>query len=425
MGGMVGTTMIAPRPCRIDEWICPAQLPPKTFETVRRRMVLEHFKWDPQVGDVATLAPFPIVLPESVAAELSHLAEELSAETENAERELLTRPDLTRKLAIPRAITRVLLDESLPLTPTAARVIRFDFHPSTDGWRISEANSDVPGGYSESSHFPRLMAEHWPQYQVAGDPLAALADAISAQMFGGGTIALLASPGFMEDQQVIQCLAGAMNERKRTTCIGRPSQLDWHAGAAILRSGTDRLPLGLIIRFFQGEWLSRLPDRHCWPRLFRGSHTPVCNPGQAILTESKRFPFVWDELKTPLPHWRSLLPETCDPQTVDWLNEPEWLLKAALGNNGDDIADRRFQSRRDWRNTVWSVRFRPGQWAAQKRFTPLSIPTPIGDMYCCLGVYTVNGRACGIYGRMSAKPLIDYSAIDVAILIRKVDGVPG
>ena len=36
--------------------------------------------------------------------------------------------------------------------------MRFDFHFTRDGWRISEVNSDVPGGLNESSGFERLMA---------------------------------------------------------------------------------------------------------------------------------------------------------------------------------------------------------------------------------------------------------------------------
>ena len=32
-------------------------------------------------------------------------------------------------------------------TPAMARVVRFDFHPTSEGWKISEANADVPGGY--------------------------------------------------------------------------------------------------------------------------------------------------------------------------------------------------------------------------------------------------------------------------------------
>ena len=32
-------------------------------------------------------------------------------------------------------------------------------------------------------------------------------------------------------------------------------------------------------------------------------------------------------------------------------------------------------------------------------------------------VYTIDGRAAGIYGRLSPRPLVDYSAVDVAVLM--------
>ncbi|MBO0700872.1 MAG: hypothetical protein J2P46_20925, partial [Zavarzinella sp.] len=149
-------------PCRPADWACPAPLDWADFVQLRRRMVLDHFKWDPQVGDAGALAPFPIVLSASVLHGLADLAEALAAETDLAERELLRRPDLVGRLGLPRPIRRILAERSAEAPPVAARVIRFDFHPAADGWRISEANSDVPGGYAESSHFPRLMAEHWP-----------------------------------------------------------------------------------------------------------------------------------------------------------------------------------------------------------------------------------------------------------------------
>jgi hypothetical protein len=38
-----------------------------------------------------------------------------------------------------------------------------------------------------------------------------------------------------------------------------------------------------------------------------------------------------------------------------------------------------------------------------------------------VGVYTVNGRAAGAYARLSEKPLIDFAAIDVALLIEEND----
>ena len=417
--------MSVQKPCGINDWICPEPLAPARFESIRRRMVLEYCKWDPQVGDISTLAPFPMVIPATVARELSLLAEGLAAETESAERELLSRPDLIRRLGLPRAIQQVLLDESIPLTAVAARVIRFDFHPTAEGWRISEANSDVPGGYTESSHFPRLMAEHWPCYHSAGNPLATFADAITWHLGEHRHVGLLAAPGFVEDQQVIRCIANELHTRKWTAVFGRPSQLEWNSGSASLRLSNRLAPSSVIIRFFQGEWLARLRDRQSWRHLFRGGNTPVCNPGLSVLSESKRFPLVWNELKTPLPHWRSLLPKTRDPRSVHWHRDSEWLLKGAFGNNGDEVADRHLQTRRDWRKTQWSVRLHPRQWAAQRRFAALAIATPLGDMYPCLGVYTVNGRACGIYGRMSAKPFIDYAAIDVAILVNNDDGDRG
>jgi hypothetical protein len=37
-------------------------------------------------------------------------------------------------------------------------------------------------------------------------------------------------------------------------------------------------------------------------------------------------------------------------------------------------------------------------------------------MYPCLGAYTVDGRAAGLFGRMASRPLIDLAAIEVAVL---------
>jgi glutathionylspermidine synthase len=380
------------------------------FARLRRRLVLDHFKWDPQVGDVSTLARFPLVVPADVVTGLFRLAESLAAETEAAEAELLARPDLTRRLGLPRAVRRAL-HEPIGPTPAAARVMRFDFHPTRDGWRISEANSDVPGGYAEASHFPRLMAEHLPGCRPTGDPLGALAAAIHDR-FGPGRVGLLAAPGYMEDQQVIACLADGMRRRGWATVLGHPGQVRWEAGRARLGSAA----LDAVVRFFQGEWLAGLPAATGWRHFLRGGRTPVCNPGSAVLTESKRFPLVWDELEAPLPTWRALLPQTRGPRAVDWRRDPGWLLKAAFANNGDEVHDRTWARPRAWRQAARAARLGPGQWVAQRRFDPLPVGTPDGMMYPCLGVFTVDGRAAGIYGRLSPRPVIDYAAVDAAVL---------
>ena len=40
------------------------------------------------------------------------------------------------------------------------RLMRYDFHPTIDGkWAVSEVNSDVPGGFAESSLLPELACK--------------------------------------------------------------------------------------------------------------------------------------------------------------------------------------------------------------------------------------------------------------------------
>jgi hypothetical protein len=120
--------------------------------------------------------------------------------------------------------------------------------------------------------------------------------------------------------------------------------------------------------------------------------------------------------------WRALLPETRDPQNAPWRSDPGWLLKGAFGNNGDEVIDRQYNTRRDWWKIARSVSCWPRSWVAQRRFECLPITTPDGPRYPCLGVYTVNGRFAGIYGRIAAKPFIDYAAVDVAVLVRDERG---
>ena len=63
------------------------------------------------------------------------------------------------------------------------------------------------------------------------------------------------------------------------------------------------------------------------------------------------------------------------------------------------------------------ARLRPWRWAAQRRFEAQPVPTPRGPMYPCLGVYTIDGRASGIFGRLASGPLIDFAATEAAVLV--------
>jgi glutathionylspermidine synthase len=399
--------------CNVQQWQCSALLNADMAVQMRRAMMLQGFKWDTQVGDVNTLAPFALILPAQTWRQLAHLAECLTQEILQAEAELQERPDLWQTLGLPRSL-RQAMSQTTPWTPAAARVIRFDFHPTPDGWRISEANSDVPGGYTEASNFCKWMSEKLPGTMLAGDPAGTLVDALATQAPSGGQIAFLTAPGYLEDQQITAYLAQLAQQRGCLAHLATPDQVQWQDGIGHLHGQ----PLDAILRFYQGEWLPRSRPRQ-WVNFFRGSQTPVCNPGSALLTESKRFPLVWHHLQAALPTWRALLPPTREPLQINWLARPPWLLKTAYCNTGDTVTVRGMAN---YIKAVSQALLVPYQWLAQWQFENAAIATPWGTMYPCVGVYTINGKAAGIYGRMAPQPLINFAAIDVAILIQDVSG---
>jgi glutathionylspermidine synthase len=384
---------------------------------IRRRAVLEGCKWDPQVGDIDTLSPFPLVLKASVWNQLARYAEQLTVEAIAAENEICHRPALIAQLGLPRALRRILADESA-ITPAAGRVMRFDFHYTTHGWQISEANSDVPGGFSEASYFTEMMARHFPDLRPAGNPADIWTNALATTAGPSGVVALLSAPGYMEDHEVVAFLARRLCEQGCVPHFAKPEQIVWRNESAYLNVAWYCGPVDVIVKFYQAEWLARLPSKFRWEKFFRGGKTPVANPPLAVISESKRFPLVWDELSSRMPTWRSLLPETRDPRQAPWSSDDAWLLKTAMCNNGDTVCIKDSMSHKAWLRLRMSVQLSPGKWIAQRRFESLPVSTPVGPRHICIGVYTVNGRAAGAYARLSEKPVIDFSAADVALLVK-------
>lgn len=99
------------------------------YEEYRRSVIFRCCKWDPQVGDVATIGDHACLLTPETALHLADLSERLAAETVEIETALRTRPHLFSGLGIPRQLARLLSHES----PPAVRVMRFDFHPTDEG----------------------------------------------------------------------------------------------------------------------------------------------------------------------------------------------------------------------------------------------------------------------------------------------------
>jgi glutathionylspermidine synthase len=195
--------------------------------------------------------------------------------------------------------------------------------------------------------------------------------------------------------------------------------MSWMQGKAHVECPRWTGSVDFVFRFFPAEWLPRLSSRTGWDNFIVGGLSPVCNPAYSVLTQSKRFPLVWDRLSTPLPTWRSLLPETRSPREIDFARCEDWVLKPALGHEGLNVAIRGVNESADWQRIQVMVKKNPDAWAAQRRFELLSISTPDGPLYPCLGVYVIDGQEAGAYGRIAAKPIINDRSRDVVILMKK------
>lgn len=387
------------------------------YARLRRRAIFDCHKWDPQVGDANVIARVPLILHRAAWNAVVPLAEALARETLAAETELLGRPELHRRLGLPRVVRAALaLARDRGAAASVARIMRFDFHHTAEGWRISEVNSDVPGGLNEASGFAPLMAPHYPHAAPVGDPAAAYVDALVRACGAGSTIALVHATAYSDDLQMMRYVAERLTIAGVHAHLGSPASVRWRGRHAHFDTPGGSVPLTAIVRFFPADWLGDLPRALGWSAAFSGGATRLSNPASAILTQTKRFPLVWNDLRTPLPTWRALLPDTRDPRDAPWRRDASWILKPVLGRVGEGISIAEHISAKDLRRIRRSATWFPHAWVAQRRFE--SEPCRMGDraMHVCLGVYTIDGQVAGAYGRIAERALVDARAEDAAVL---------
>lgn len=425
---MAAATVTAPPPARAPAAaiVCPPPLDRAAFGEYRRRAIFSFGKLDPQCGDVCVLAPFPLVLAPETWAQLAREAEALDSELRAAEAELLARPKLHRRLGVPAPIRRALRAAAADPPDAGPRFVRYDFHPAAEGWRISEVNCDVPGGFLEATALAQLMSEHHTQAIAAGDPTEALAASIAGGLDGAPepTVALAHATAYTDDRQVMAFLRRALAAHGVRGVLCAPDHLLWSAGRAVLCADlapdlAAREP-DLLLRFFPAEWLANLGRAANWQAFFAAARTPQSNPPTSLLTQSKRFPLVWDDLSPRLATWRRLLPETREPRARPARAELDaWVLKPALGRVGDMVAIRGVSAAGQIRRAERLARLAPRSWVAQRRFEAVPVETADGPRYPCIGVFVIDGRAAGAYGRLAPRPLIDAGAQDIAVLVAR------
>jgi len=334
------------------------------------------------------------------------------------EEELINRIPLAEELSLPAQIYKTLHRLSNYDRDSNIRLMRFDFHPVETGWAVSEVNSDVPGGLAEASVLPEIAGAYYEGYKPGHSVAKSLLEAFRTKIKDGGRVAFVHATSYSDDRQVMQFLSDVFKTHGLDTLLVAPDHIRWNNKKAVSILNGQEGEIDGIVRFFPLEWLVNLPANSDWQGYY-DCETPSCNHPIAIFAQSKRLPLIWDKLDMEIQAWKRLLPETVDPKSVMPRNA-DWIYKPALGRVGEGITIDEAVPEKELKLIEKAVRNKPKDWVAQRKFKSLPLTTDEGESYhLCVGVFTVNGKAAGFYGRLSEYPRIDDRAKDIPILIEK------
>jgi len=394
-------------------------IPETEFNDYRYQVIFNAYKWDPQVSDHPTIAKHVVILSRKTADQLEQWAEKLTEETIHSEEILLKSPKSLSSQGLPKAVLRRF---PCPYDSNRhVRLMRFDFHPITtdEGWAVSEVNSDVPGGLAEAAILPRLCAQYFDNILPSKNIANIILDAFRPLIKPNDVFALIHATSYSDDRQVVQFLGDAFKSNGYNAICVAPDHLQWNRAthSCAIYNPPNHIPINAIVRFFPAEWLRNLAFFSNWQQFFL-TQIPSCNHPAAVLSQSKRLPLLWEALGLEFPTWKKLLPPIADPKIKRTL-EPSWIWKPALGRVGADITIQGTLSDKERQQIEKAVRKRPSEWIAQKLFQSFPLAAPDGTAWhLCVGVFTVNGKSAGFYGRISQQPRIDETAKDIPILIQ-------
>ena len=397
------------------------RIPEDKYYDYRLQAMFDCYKWDPQFCDNNTLGKYVLVLTKEENDELIKYTKELNKETRLAEEYLNKNIKIAKKLALPKKILEQILNMQSYDNAKNIRLMRFDFHPDVNGnWIVTEVNSDVPGGFAESSLLPTLARKtiNMPELEFTsfGEKMV---QAINNKLNKTGTIMMVHCTCFSDDRQVMQYMGDRLKKEGYNIIYGAADHINFKEKQAYCILDNNHEKIDLIFRFTPLEWLIQMKPRR-WDGYFN-STTISCNHPVAIYSQSKRFPFVWDDLEKAnikMETWRNLLPETLEVKDLG--QTQGFIYKPVYGRVGERISIKEACKGDEYQKIIKDVKRHPKQYLAQKKFESLPLKGENAEEYhICLGSYIIEGEHAGYYARISKYPRIDSYAADIPVLIEK------
>lgn len=396
-------------------------IPKDKYEDYRLEVMFDCYKWDPQFLDNNTIAKYALVISKEEHEELKRLTEKIDKETITAEEFLNKNLKIAKPLALPKKISKELKRMKNYDPNKHIRLMRYDFHPTKEGkWAVSEVNSDVPGGFAESSLMPQAAInaiDKKAYYHINFGEI--LTNAITKKVVPGGRIMMVHCTCYSDDRQVMQYLGDKLKSRGFNIIYGAADHLKFEENVAYSVLDGNEGKIDGIVRFTPLEWLKDIKPKN-WDGYF-DTITPSCNHPVAIFAQTKRFPLIWKELEKEgidLSTWRELLPETVEVKEAK--NKEGFIFKPACGRVGEKISIKEACQDNEYKEILEDVKKHPKEYLAQKKFISKPVIDEEGnEFHVCLGSYTVDGKHGGYYARISNTPRIDSNAADIPVLIKE------
>ena len=287
-------------------------IPEEKYEYYKQRLMFEGYKWDPQFVDNNTVAKYVLVLSEEEARTIAAYTDKLAKETMKAEQFINDNLDKAKALRLPKRLKKEIQSMTNYDPEKNIRLMRFDFHPTTDGgFAISEVNSDVPGGHAEGSVVPAIAKalldeasaevalndkqnERMATYGYM-DFSSFLVGAISKKVPKNGTIFLNHCTCYSDDRQVMEFDADRLRAAGYNVIIGAADHINFKDKKAYSILDGNECELDGIFRYTPVEWLMDIRPKR-WQGYFN-TETVACNHPVSLYAQTKRFPFVWDMLE--------------------------------------------------------------------------------------------------------------------------------
>ncbi|MFD2386656.1 glutathionylspermidine synthase family protein [Enterococcus rivorum] len=362
------------------------KIPEGDYSDYRYEVIFKAYKWDPQVEDANTVSEYIAVLDETVVAEIASFSEQLAMETIEMETELLNNLFLAKELGLPNSMCRAMKKAKNYKKEDHVRLMRFDFHPTDEGWKISEVNSDVPGGFAESSILPEVAARFVPDSVPSEKFSQHLLNGFKKRIKPDGTIGFVHATSYSDDRQVMQFMGDYFEKEGYRALYLAPNHAKFENNRVFSTLENNKEELAGLIRFFPLEWMTRLPFSAKWQGYY-STVTPSCNHPVAMLTQPKSLPLIWNRLATDCKIWKQLLPETKLVIPLEY-EDTDYIYKPVFGRVGGDITIKEATSEKEFERIKKRSPEKEKRMDCPKKIQQSSCPNTrwerVSSLYRCL-----------------------------------------